>query len=90
VSNKDSKIVDHVIGIIPKEFFRKFLPEKPVIVEAGAHVGSDTIQMGSLRPKGNICAFEPVPELVHTLKKTLRAAERNLLSSGIKRQNWHG
>src|SRR5581483_8959889 len=39
----------------------------PVIVEAGAHIGLDTIAMSKMWPKGHIDAFEPVPYLYQQL-----------------------
>jgi len=54
-------------GVIPKKYFRAFLPEKPVILEAGAHKGKDTVELAKIWPKGTIHAFEPVPTL---FKKT--------------------
>ncbi len=39
----------------------KFLPEDPVIVEAGAHYGSDTIQFAKMWPEATIISFEPNP-----------------------------
>ena len=38
----------------------KYLPADPVIVEAGAHDGSTTVEMASFWPKSTIHAFEPV------------------------------
>jgi FkbM family methyltransferase len=38
----------------------KFLPADPVIVEAGAHDGTTTVEMASFWPKSTIHAFEPV------------------------------
>ena len=35
----------------------------PIIVEAGAHIGRDTLKMSQLWPQGHIHAFEPVPAL---------------------------
>ncbi len=48
---------------------KQYLPPNPVIIEAGAHNGSDTVKLSALWPKGTIYAFEPVPELFDTLKK---------------------
>ncbi len=60
-------------GIINKNLIKQFLPEDPIIIDAGAHVGSDTIEMSKLWPKSIIHAFEPVPELFNVLeKKTYR------------------
>lgn len=50
-----------------KEFIAEFLPDNPVILEAGAHIGVDTIEMMSFWPKCIVHAFEPVPNLFHKL-----------------------
>lgn len=55
-------------GVIPKEYIRQHLPDDPVIIEAGAHIGVDTRAMSKLWPKGCIHAFEPVPNLFEQLK----------------------
>ncbi len=52
---------------IPKLYMKLLLPEAPIIVDAGAHVGSDTIVMSRLWPQGTIHAFEPVPGLFQKL-----------------------
>lgn len=39
------------------------LPQNPIIVEAGAFHGHDTLRMAARWPQGTIHAFEPVPEL---------------------------
>jgi 2-O-methyltransferase len=41
------------------DFLAQFLPSNPVIVEAGAHDGSDTIRISRFWPQGTIYAFEP-------------------------------
>ncbi|MBA2307008.1 FkbM family methyltransferase [Candidatus Dependentiae bacterium] len=50
-------------GEITKDLIKTFLPPNPVIVEAGAHKGRDTIKMAKTWPQGTIHSFEPVPEL---------------------------
>ena len=45
------------------------LPENPIIIEAGAFWGHDSIKMAQLWPKGAIHAFEPVPEIFDELVK---------------------
>ena len=40
-----------------------YLPENPVIIEAGAFLGHDTLKMAQQWPQATIHAFEPVPEL---------------------------
>jgi FkbM family methyltransferase len=51
------------IGVIPKKKIKPFIPENPVILEAGAHSGKDTVEMAKVWKHGHIHAFEPVPEL---------------------------
>lgn len=59
-------------GEIPKSFIRKFLPDAPVIIEAGAHVGIDTLEMSRVWPKGSIHAFEPVPDIFAKLAENTK------------------
>ena len=35
-------------GVIPKKYFKSFLPENPIILEAGAHKGSDTVELAKI------------------------------------------
>ena len=55
-------------GVLPKKYFIRFLPENPVILEAGAHIGKDTVEMARVWPAGTIHAFEPVPSLFKKLE----------------------
>ena len=49
----------------------KYLKKDPVIVEAGAHDGGDTVRMCKQWPKATIHAFEPRPDVYKKLcKKT--------------------
>lgn len=50
-------------GSITKQYIKRFLPVNPVIVEAGAYNGDDTIDMKRLWPTATIHAFEPIPHL---------------------------
>jgi len=52
---------------ISKEQITQYLPERPIIVEAGAHIGRDTVRMSSLWPQAEMYAFEPVPYLYEQL-----------------------
>lgn len=54
---------------IPKELIAPFLPVNPIILEAGAHIGRDTIKMIKQWPNATIYAFEPVPELFAQLQE---------------------
>lgn len=55
-------------GIVSKKTIARFIGDKPVILEAGAHIGTDTCEMASLWPNSKIYAFEPIPELFNQLK----------------------
>jgi FkbM family methyltransferase len=50
-----------------RTLLKQYLPENPVVVEAGAHKGRDTIKMAQLWPHGHIHAFEPVPHVFEIL-----------------------
>ena len=47
----------------------QLIPEKPNILEAGAHYGVDTIRMKYVWPKSTIYAFEPNPNTFSILEK---------------------
>jgi FkbM family methyltransferase len=57
---------------ISKQLIGAFLPLNPAIIEAGAHIGRDTIKMSKLWPQGIIYAFEPIPELFTLLKQNTK------------------
>jgi FkbM family methyltransferase len=50
-------------------FVKKFLPADPIILEAGAHMGFDTIGLSRIWPKAKILAIEPVPNVYEDLVK---------------------
>ena len=52
---------------ISKDQIIQYLPKNPVIVEAGAHIGRDTVRMSTLWPGAQIHAFEPIPDLYEQL-----------------------
>src|ERR1700719_782793 len=49
-------------------FVKHFLPENPVILEAGANNGEDSARFATFWPQGTLYAFEPVPELLEAAK----------------------
>lgn len=59
----------HVRSQVPKAELAALLPPRPVIVEAGAHRGVDTVEFARGWPEGKIYAFEPVPELFRAVEK---------------------
>ncbi len=53
---------------IPITYIALFLPKRAVVIEAGAHNGSETVQMSRLWPDGTVYAFEPVPAVFRQLQ----------------------
>lgn len=53
--------------------FKKYLPDNPIIIEAGAFKGDDTIKMAQAWPQGTIYAFEPMPEIFAQLYSNTQA-----------------
>ena len=54
---------------VPFELLKKLLPENPIILEAGAHIGKDTKWMSETWPKGTLHAFEPFQQFYNQLIK---------------------
>jgi len=54
---------------ISKAEFKKYLPVNPVIIDCGAHIGTDSIQLARVFPKSKVHSFEPVPSVFDVLKK---------------------
>lgn len=61
---------------INKKFIQRFLPPNPIIIDAGAHVGGDSIDMCRLFAGSTIHAFEPVPDIFKLLKHNTRKFNR--------------
>lgn len=53
----------------PWDLLLRYLPPNPLILEAGAHDGTDTEHMSHLWKEGTIHAFEPYPEIYECLEK---------------------
>ena len=49
------------------DLIAKFLPHDPIIIEAGAHYGEDTVAFAKRWPQAKIISFEPNPEAYKTL-----------------------
>jgi FkbM family methyltransferase len=54
---------------IPERRIAQYIPANPVILEAGAHDGTDTLRMASFWPLAQIHAFEPVPAAYNELSR---------------------
>lgn len=56
---------------------KHYLPKNPVIIEAGAYDGKDTLTLAHYWPYGRVYSFEPVPELhnysLNTIGRTKNA-----------------
>ncbi len=52
---------------------KEYLPDAPVIVEAGAFNGSDTKKLAAFWPQATIHTFEPVPEIFALLEENTAA-----------------
>jgi len=50
------------------QLVKNYLPKNPVILEAGAYQGQDSLYMASLWPDATLHLFEPVPQLFIQLK----------------------
>lgn len=61
---------------INKNYIRQFLPSGPVIIDAGAHVGGDSIEMCRLYAGSTVHSFEPVPDIFKLLKHNTRKFSR--------------
>ncbi len=55
-------------GVVSLRTIAQYLPTRPVVVEAGAHVGVDTAAMARAWRQAKIYAFEPVPGLYEQLE----------------------
>lgn len=54
-------------GISKKRLFQ-LIGKNPIIIEIGAHVGSDTVEMAVMWPKSTIYAFEPIDHVFKRLQ----------------------
>ena len=57
---------------VPKYALKKYLPKDPVIIDCGAHIGSDSVELSRIFPNAQIHSFEPVPHLYEKLKWNTR------------------
>ena len=52
---------------ISKSILKKYLPVNSVIVDCGAHDGTDSIELARIFPLGKIHSFEPIPDIYNSL-----------------------
>jgi FkbM family methyltransferase len=80
----------HTIGeAVPYALLKKILPSNPIIIEAGAQFGEDTLWMSQLWPQGKIYAFEPSPESFAALQ-IVAAKNDNVTATQVALSNTKG
>ncbi len=58
--------------IIPKYKLEKFIPQNAIMIDAGAHIGADSVELARMFPTAKVHCFEPVPEIYSFLKHNTR------------------
>lgn len=74
---------------IPKYVLKKYLPSNPTIIDCGAHVGADSVELSKIFPKSIIHSFEPVPVLFNSLVRNTRK-RTNIACHRIALSNQNG
>lgn len=74
---------------ISKMYIKKFLPDYPIIVDAGAHIGADSVELLRLLKNPKIYAIEPVPSIYKTLQHNTRKY-KNIKLYNLALSNWNG
>ncbi len=59
--------VPEKLRYISKNYIQQWLPDNPIIIEAGSHCGRDTLLMKKTWPRATIHAFEPISYLFERL-----------------------
>jgi FkbM family methyltransferase len=57
---------------IPTHLLRKYLPADAVIIDCGASIGSDSVELSRIFPRGVIHSIEAVPDMYKLLKANTR------------------
>lgn len=61
----------------------RFLPSGPVILEAGAHDGTNTVEMAEFWPQATIHAFEPIPSAAAAVTARIKPLGSRVQCHGI-------
>lgn len=67
------------LGKIPFRHISRLLPNNPIVVDAGAHIGVDSEYFAKRFPEGLIFSVEPVSELFQALKKRMECYKNSIL-----------
>ncbi|QOV91410.1 FkbM family methyltransferase [Humisphaera borealis] len=70
------RIPKHRLPLITKQLIKSILPVQPVIIEAGAHDGSDTEDLRRTIPDCEVHAFEPAPAVFRRLENRTKSDSR--------------
>ncbi len=73
----------------PLDLIAKFLPENPIIFEAGAHYGTDTLNFAKRWPKATIISFEPNPHAFQIFSETTKDLT-HVLKNNLAVNNYNG
>lgn len=73
----------------PLDLVAQFIPENPIVFEAGAYDGTDSVIMSKKWPKGTIISFEPNP---HAFEQYLKATQGlvNTVGYNLAVNNYNG
>jgi FkbM family methyltransferase len=63
-------------GKVDLEWLPQFLPYNPIIVEAGALYGGETLRAAQIWPQGRIFAFEPNPPAFFKLREQVKRSKQ--------------
>lgn len=81
-ANTDFPRTPGLQGKIDKAFIKKYIgSDAAVIIEAGAHNGTDTGEFLQFWPNAKVYAFEPVPHLFAKLKNKFQSCSNIILSA---------
>jgi FkbM family methyltransferase len=54
---------------IPKHILRPHMPKNAIMIDCGAHYGSDSIELARIFPDATVHAFEPVPFIFDSMRR---------------------
>lgn len=73
---------------ISKSALRKYLPDRPLIVDCGAHDGADTVELAKI-VRGTVFAFEPI-ESIYSKLVSRAARFKNIRTFKLALSNKNG
>src|SRR5258708_27129357 len=66
------KGIDANSEIIPKRVIKRYCSDPKNIIDCGAHIGSDSVELARFFPRAAIYSFEAVPAIYNSLKRNVR------------------